>query len=132
MIRNITFDCPSCGAPVTTPENMLSVQCVYCGNNLTVPAALRPPPPPQMPYAPPTNIYINTSQSGGPVMGTGIPGQFYINPAQQQASRRISRGVSCFIIGMILFVVLVTVVPILITSWTIFDVFKHIPSVPGR
>jgi hypothetical protein len=36
------------------------------------------------------------------------------------------------VVFIILFIVVLTLLPIIITGWTLFDVFKHIPSVPGR
>ena len=49
-----TFDCPSCGAPLTTDGKETSIQCEYCGATVIVPAELKQtlPAPPESTPAP--------------------------------------------------------------------------------
>jgi hypothetical protein len=41
-----TFECFACGAPNGPKPGRLQMRCVYCGTNLTIPAALRTEAPP--------------------------------------------------------------------------------------
>src|SRR4051794_34045757 len=45
--REVTFECPSCGAPIHTQSDVNVVACEYCGNTLMVPEELRAIPYPQ-------------------------------------------------------------------------------------
>ena len=49
-----TFDCPSCGAPLTTDGKETSIQCEYCGATVIVPAESKQtlPAPPESTPAP--------------------------------------------------------------------------------
>lgn len=40
-----TFQCSTCGAPITFEGDRLQVKCQYCGSTVTVPEELRPQPP---------------------------------------------------------------------------------------
>ncbi len=53
----VTFDCPSCGAPVYVQGDTNAVRCEYCGNNNMVPANLRPPTPSPPQNGPQVVIY---------------------------------------------------------------------------
>jgi hypothetical protein len=110
MARLVTFDCPSCSAPVKTPDDAHVVHCDYCGNNLMVPESLRPPPPPPPPtpqdFA--TTIFINT--------GSGT----VIRPDPTTA-RKIRRGLGCGGLLLVLFIVAAIVVPIGFAAWTVME-----------
>ena len=125
MPRIVTFDCPSCGAPVKTPDDVLAVHCDYCGNNLTVPQHLRPASP-QIAHLPGTNIFINTSESTPTERGQR---HVYIRPSPD-ASRKIRRGLCCTGVLIVLFIIVLTALPIVIAGWTLFDVFKQFSSIP--
>ena len=44
-----TFQCPTCGAPLTHAGSDKEVQCPYCGNTVVVPKDLRDKPAPALP-----------------------------------------------------------------------------------
>src|SRR5688500_5514130 len=108
MARLITFDCPSCSAPIKCDEHSTVVHCDYCGNNLMVPENLRPAPPPPTPQEFGTTIFINT--------GSGT----IIRPDPATA-RKIRRGLGCGGLLLILFIVGVIVVPIGFAAWSIME-----------
>ena len=48
-----TFDCPKCGAPVkynsAEQGNLATITCLYCGESIVIPAAMRPQLPVSQP-----------------------------------------------------------------------------------
>src|SRR5579859_6399389 len=66
-----TFNCPSCGAPLTATPGQTEVRCEFCGNTVIVPESVRtplpepyrpPPPGPEM-FVPPVVIIERGSSS---------------------------------------------------------------------
>ena len=98
MTRDISFDCPSCGAPVTARDDQRFVECQYCGNNLLIPEELRAAPPRQQEqYGRAVVINIATAE---------VDGQLYQLPPV--AGRQVRRRSGCG--GVLVFLLIVTVV----------------------
>ena len=111
MARFVTFDCPSCSAPVKTPDDSTVVHCDYCGNNLMVPESLRSTPPPsQFGHT----IVIHTS-TGTHTFPSAQPIHASIPTGRKV---RFNRG--CGLL-LVLFIITVVVAPIGAAAWGIMS-----------
>jgi sugar lactone lactonase YvrE len=98
-----TFKCPNCGAEITYDGGTAAaVQCHYCGQSVPVPDHLRPPQAPVIELN--LGATLNQVQSAMRLAETAVP-----------IPQRRSRSVGCialFIIGLIAFIGLTTILPI--------------------
>ncbi len=108
--------CSSCGAPLNFKPGEIQVKCEFCGNVMVVPEHLRQPSAQAVFQMAAPIIQIET----GPMIE-----QVYRN------RQRGSRALGCFILFFVLFIVGVTVLPVLITSAAIKpmldSIFKQAP-----
>ena len=110
--REVTFDCPSCGAPVHAPDTATALKCDYCGNNIMVPEQLRASSPRQFSG----NIVINTGSSTS-VFGGQQP---VVISRQGQSPQRVVQGRGCVwgIVALVIVIVLASVVPAVLGIWS--------------
>src|SRR6187431_2035790 len=91
--REVTFDCPSCGAPIHAPDTATALKCDYCGN-----------------------IVINTGSSTS-VFGGQQP---VVISRQGQSPQRVVQGRGCVwgIVALVIVIVLASVVPAVLGIWS--------------
>src|SRR5450432_1562145 len=137
-----TFACPTCGAPlsVTGASDQNQVQCPYCGNTVIVPEALRPqkqstPIPGAYDYSAimddvakgNTAKMIQDVMSNpvvyGHMQGSAIPAQIYAVQA-----KRSMNWLGCMIIGIVLFTLVVTLVPIYFAATAVSSVTNSVSN----
>lgn len=113
-----SFDCPNCGAPLDYEEGgAVTIRCTFCNSSVIVPEELRPKKaaPPPTPVTPP--LVFTTVSSAPPIK-----------------VQNVGRGWGCFVIGLVIFILLVTVVPLLLAGagvWAAFTtVATTIPDFP--
>ncbi len=110
-----SFDCPNCGAPLDYEEGgAVTIRCTFCNSSVIVPEELRP----KKATAP--------TPTGPPLVFTTV------SNAPPIKVQNAGRGWGCFVVGLVLFIVLVTVVPIILAGAGIWATFSTVAtSVPG-
>ena len=93
MSSNHTFECPSCGAPLTVQQGQTEITCPFCGSTVIVPESLRgeppaPPPQPAQTYFPQTPQVIVIEQPAEAIYQEGSP---------MMRRRRRTSGCGCLI-----------------------------------
>jgi DNA-directed RNA polymerase subunit RPC12/RpoP len=118
----VTFDCPSCSAPVKAPDDTRVVHCDYCGNNLMVPEHLRAAPQPG-PFHDPFVREYNEFGTTIVINGGSSARNVTIKPDAKTA-RKIRRGIGCGSVLVVLFVIVTIIAPIGFAAYSIIESVK--------
>jgi DNA-directed RNA polymerase subunit RPC12/RpoP len=129
MDKKITFDCPSCAAPVYVDATELTVRCEYCGNNLMVPEELRAAPIPSLPEFQHT-VVISMGALGE------TQNVIKLAPQAAPATQKRRRGLGCWVAGIVFLLIASTLASVALGVWAAFaplklDLFNFNIGIPG-
>jgi predicted RNA-binding Zn-ribbon protein involved in translation (DUF1610 family) len=120
MSETKTFNCPSCGAALTTTGDETEVKCQFCGNTVIVPPELRRPrdPDDEGDGEPSANLADILMPSKNPLMTfiEGIVGVSVVAPL-------VITAVTLGLVGVVMCVVFGVVVPLATSSSRSFVTF---------
>lgn len=126
MDKKVTFDCPSCAAPVFVDASERTVRCEYCGNNLMVPEELRAAPIPPLPE------FQHTV-----VISMGALGETEnVIKLSPQAPIKAPRRLGCWAAMIVFLLIAITFASVGLGVWAAlapfkFDVFNFNIGMPG-